>query len=69
MKTYKILNQTIINDQSVLTLNKKRDINEYGTSKITTNGKEYDYTITHNQYIICAKTVDDLVGKVISFVA
>ena len=68
MKTYNVLKQTIIKNQSVLTLDKMCGIDEYGTSKIIANEKKYDYTITHNNFIICAKTVDDLVGKVISFV-
>ena len=68
MKSFSVLNQMIIGNCSVLTLNSKRTIEEYNTALIICENDSYSYAPTHNPYIINVDSTDDFLGKTIQFV-
>ena len=67
MGEYKVVCQSFLGECAVLTLDRKRAVDDYGTRIIISDGKEYSYYLTHNEFLICVKTTDDLLGKTISF--
>ena len=68
MKSFKVINQMVIEDCSVLTLDNKRTIEEFDTTLIICENASYSYAPTHNPYIINVDSTDDFLGKTIQFV-
>lgn len=65
---YKIIDEFEVKDSKVLVLDKPRSIDDFHTSIIDVDGKQYHYSLTHNEEWIIVNTKSSLIGKEIVFV-
>lgn len=67
MAEHKVVDEFILNNKLVITVNNKRSLDELGTNRIVVDEKSYPYELTHNEFMFVVYTTESLLDKAISF--